>query len=155
MELIEKFLKKLPNTLTENYCWEWQGIKDKQNYGILHHNRKNLKAHRISYEIYYSEPLGELYCLHKCDNPSCVNPNHLFSGTNLDNMRDKVKKGRCFTGNQKGEKNGSSKLKDKDVIDIRYLYSKGITKKQLAKKYNIHEINVYYIITNKTWKHLL
>jgi hypothetical protein len=114
MSLLEKFCNHLPDILDENQCWKWQGhINHKKGgYGQLSYNKKTLKAHRISYEAYYAERLGDLHCLHKCDNPSCVNPLHLFPGTNLDNVRDKVKKGRCYTGNQKGENNGASKLSD-------------------------------------------
>ena len=155
MDLITKFLNNLPDILDENLCWNWNGTKDKGNYGVLYHNKKALKAHRISYEIYYSEPLNELHCLHKCDNPSCVNPNHLFSGTNSDNVRDKIEKGRCFTGNQKGSKNGFSKLIEKEVIEIRNLYHIGISKNELSKRYNVHRSNIHYIVTNKTWTHLL
>ena len=155
MNIVDKFLSKLPEILNENVCWNWQGTKDKNGYGVLNHTKKALKAHRISYEIYYSKPLNQLHCLHKCDNPSCVNPLHLFSGTNLDNVRDKIQKGRCFTGNQKGSKNGFSKLTEKEVIEIRNLYNMGVSKKDLSKKYNVHKSNIHYIVTNKTWIHLL
>jgi len=155
LNIIDKFLNKLPEILNENDCWNWEGPKDKNGYGVFNHNKKTLKAHRISYEIYYSEPLNELHCLHKCDNPSCVNPLHLFSGTNLDNVRDRVRKGRSSTGNQKGSKNGFSKLTEKEVIEIRNLYNMGVSKKELSKKYNVHRCNIHYIVTNKTWTHLL
>jgi len=158
MSLVEKFSKYLPDILNENECWEWQGSINhkKGGYGQLSHNNKLLKAHRVSYEIHYAKPLNELHCLHKCDNPSCVNPMHLFAGTNLDNIRDKVSKGRCYTGNQKGEKNGASKLTDSDVIKIRELYKTGnYTTFKLGEMYNVNRSTISYIINNKTFKHLL
>ena len=158
MSLVEKFCNHLPDILDENQCWEWQGTINhkKGGYGQLSYNKKTLKAHRISYEIYYAEPLGDLHCLHKCDNPSCVNPIHLFPGTNLDNVRDKVKKERCYTGNQKGENNGASKLSDDIAKNIRKLYNTGsYTKTKLGEMYNVHRSTISYIVNNKTFKHLL
>jgi hypothetical protein len=156
MSLVEKFCKYLPNILDETQCWEWGGKLDTYGYGYICNNKKTLKAHRVSYEIHYAEPLNGLHCLHKCDNPSCVNPLHLFAGTNLDNVRDKVKKGRCYTGNQKGQNNGASKLKDNDVKTIRKLYNTGsYTTVNLGKMYNVHRSTISYIINNKTYKHLL
>ena len=158
MSLIERFSKYLPDILDENQCWEWQGsINHKRGgYGQLIFNKKTLKAHRISYEIHYAEPLGNFHCLHKCDNPKCVNPAHLFAGTNLDNVKDKVSKGRCYTGNQKGENNGASKLTDDIVKNIRKLYNTGgYTTTKLAEMYNVHRSTISYIVNNKTFKHLL
>jgi len=158
MDLVDKFHEYLPNILNENKCWEWQGSINyaKGGYGQLSHNKKTLKAHRVSYELYYAEPLNDLHCLHKCDNPSCVNPMHLFAGTNLDNVKDKILKGRCYTGYQKGEHNGASKLKDKDVIQIRKLYkTKNYTTIKLGKMYGVHRSTISYIVNNKTYTHLL
>jgi hypothetical protein len=158
MSLIGKFSKYLPDVLDENLCWEWKGPVNlkRGGYGQFHFNKKTLKAHRVSYEIHYAEPLGSFHCLHKCDNPKCVNPLHLFSGTNLDNVRDKVNKGRCYTGNQKGEYNGASKLTDDIVKNIRKLYNTGCyTTTKLAEMYNVHRSTISYIVNNKTFKHLL
>ena len=156
MTLLEKFYNKLPDILDENFCWEWKGAIDAYGYGVLSNKDKTTKAHRVSYEIYYAKPLGDLHCLHRCDNPSCVNPLHLFAGTNLDNVRDKVKKGRCYTGNQKGENNGASKLSDTQVSKIRELYNSGkYTTLKLGEMYNVNRSTISYIINNKTYKHLL
>ena len=156
MTLLEKFYNKLPDILDENFCWEWKGAIDAYGYGVLSYNGKTLKAHRASYEIHYAEPLNELHCLHKCDNRKCVNPLHLFPGTNLDNVRDKVKKGRCYVRNQKGENNGASKLSDTQVLKIRELYKSGkYTTLKLGEMYNVNRSTISYVINNKTYKHLL
>jgi len=156
MSLCDIFCKYLPETLDENKCLEWIGWIQKDGYGGLSYNGKILKAHRVSYEIYHSEPLGNLHCLHRCDNRKCVNPLHLFSGTNLDNIRDKVQKGRCYTGNQKGEHNGASKLTDNQVRQIRKLrILEKYTTTKLGEMYNVHRSTISYIINNKTYKHLL
>ena len=158
MDLKEKFYENLPNNLTENKCWNWKGWINhaKGGYGQISHNNKILKAHRVSYELYYEKSLDNLHCLHKCDNPSCVNPLHLFAGTNLDNIQDKVNKNRCYSGYQKGEHNGASKLKDKDAIEIRKLYNtKNYTTIKLGKMYGVSRSTISYIVNNKTFKHLL
>jgi hypothetical protein len=75
-------------------CWEWQGGKSKDGYGYLHLAGQTKLAHRVSYELHHGEiPKGLVIC-HKCDNPPCVNPKHLFIGTHLDNAVDRDKKGR-------------------------------------------------------------
>ena len=158
MDLKEQFCKYLPDILDENKCWEWKGAINylRGGYGVICNNKKTLKAHRVSYELHYEKSLGNLHCLHKCDNPSCVNPLHLFAGTNLDNVKDKINKGRCYTGHQKGEYNGASKLKDKDVIEIRKLYNtKNYTTIKLGKMYGVNRSTISYIVNNKTFKHLL
>lgn len=79
---------------TKDECWEWTGERNDKGYGQLRQCGKYKKSHRLSYEHFTGRQLGKLLCCHTCDNPSCVNPNHLFAGTNQDNMDDCVRKGR-------------------------------------------------------------
>lgn len=76
------------------HCWIWTGKPDPQGYGRFQIGNQNLLAHRISFEICHNESLGEFHALHRCDNPPCINPTHLFKGTHQDNMRDRDAKGR-------------------------------------------------------------
>ncbi len=76
-------------------CWEWTACK-LHGYGTIRVGNKNLRAHRLSYEIFYKQHPGDMHVCHHCDNPGCVNPEHLFLGTDQDNSNDKVAKGRQF-----------------------------------------------------------
>ena len=131
-------------------CWNWERYKDKDGYGQFQFSHLKEKfifvAHRASYEINVSAiPFGMLVC-HKCDNPSCVNPSHLFLGTNLDNTMDKVSKNR----QAKADKSGRAKLKWDDVNNIRNSYSTTAVK-DLSKKYIVDKKTILSIVKNSSW----
>ncbi len=136
-------------------CWEWTGTKFTEGYGSLWNGKKNIKAHRISWMIAHGEmPPDNLYVCHHCDNPSCVNPNHLFLGTSKDNILDMMNKGRgnfiC------GEKQPNHKLTTEDVLLIRKLYRLGAsTQIQLAKDFNMSFQQISRIVNNQRWTHIL
>lgn len=135
-------------------CWLWFGIFDKNGYGRfpLYLDGKNrvLLAHRISWEIYRGETNG-LFVLHKCDVPACINPDHLFLGTQADNMADCARKGRAV-GNRGlvvGEKHGMSKLTWEAVREIR---DSSLTQYQLADKFGVHQSLVSLVQRRKIWR---
>ena len=155
---IEKYFNKLFNK--SGYCWEWIGLKTDFGYGIVpyYFTRKyNEKlAHRVSYLINKgSLPKWEGYkskcVLHICDNPACVNPDHLFLGTHTDNMRDMHNKGRGCVG----EKHRSSKFTEKEIVKIRERLNNGERAFNLAKEYKVTARAMYQIRDKRTWKSAL
>ena len=134
-------------------CWRWTAHLNTCGYGKFRYNKKSWTAQRISWMICYGKiPEGMLVC-HRCDNPSCVNPDHLFLGTPKDNVRDCVSKGRRAP--QCGEKNYNSKLTEPEVTRIRSEYkSGGVTLQELADKYGVNYPAIHKIIKRKTWKYV-
>ena len=100
-------------------CWNWSEGKDKDGYGKICVNRKHLRAHRLSYEVFISKFDSKNIICHKCDNPSCINPDHLFLGTWLTNMQDKVNKGRLRNQNMDKThcKNGHEFSSDNTILN--------------------------------------
>lgn len=149
MDLLERFNEKWI-TIPETGCYWWTSVIV-QGYGHIRKNGKWVKAHRVSYELNKGKiPKGMNVC-HTCDNPMCVNPDHLFLGTQKDNMHDKVKKGRAFTGDQKGANNGAAKLTESDIRDIRK--SQGSCK-ELAIKFFTSPMNISLIKRRLAWAHV-
>lgn len=128
-------------------CIIWPRYKDKRGYGYTWHKGKTAYAHRVAYEEAFG-PIPEGMCvLHKCDNPSCVNIDHLFLGTNDDNVKDRNKKQRQAFG----IKNGRTKLTEHSVMKIR---SSSDTQEVLAEQYGISPSHVFRIKNRKVWKYL-
>jgi len=137
-------------------CWEWQGCKNNKGYGMFRVNNKHKYVHRFSYEIHKGEiPKGKFVC-HHCDNPSCVNPDHLFCGTNSDNLMDASRKGRLKNRNHPtGSKNGFSKLNEQKVKKIKkQLMDKTKTYEEISKPYGVDKTTIGLIARNKTWAHV-
>lgn len=153
-------------TANDEKCWNWEGCKSKQGYGQFS-IKQSYPAHRLSFFINNNvDPLQMLVC-HTCDNTSCVNPKHLFLGTNQDNVDDKMKKGRLLVpggwskGKEnnkiKGAGNGSAKLTEDQVIQIKKEYKKGSWKfssVKLGKKYNVESTAILNIVNGKTWTNI-
>ena len=129
-------------------CWEWQGRKDKGGYGRLDARL----AHRVAWEL-LEGPIPENLCvLHSCDNPSCVNPYHLFLGTQKDNVADMIAKGRG--SNRIGESNPNAQITEFDALEIRRLSQAGLKNRQLAGLFRMSSGQISNIITKQAWSHL-
>jgi len=137
---------------SESGCWAWLGATNDCGYGQI----SGWYAHRLSYEI-HKGPIPEgLWVLHRCDNPPCSNPDHLFLGTAADNSADASRKGRLDgKPNQRcGEEVKSSKLVSEQVLEIRTLADAGADLGELARRYSVSKDNVWLIARRKSWKHL-
>ena len=131
-------------------CWEWKGAKNPDGYGRFRLRSRLVQAHRFVYSLAYGNiPRGLCVC-HHCDNPGCVNPNHLFLGTLVDNQRDSIAKERC----SRGERHGRTRLVDNDVHEIRRLCSLGVTQTLLAKMWKLSRPQVSSIVNKVSWKHI-
>ena len=130
---------------SENECWEWTGSKTAAGYGLIYWNNELQYAHRLSLEFDDRPVPTRWHACHTCDNPSCVNPKHLFSGTPRDNMQDKVSKGRHTFG----ENHPNSKLTKEDVSTIRQMADEGILLVDIASAFNITAGYVSEILSNR------
>jgi len=138
-------------------CWFWVGCRDQTSYGRMRTKNNNCQfSHRISWQMFKGIIPKGMKVLHKCDNPSCVNPEHLFLGTQNDNVQDMIIKGRMSSKKSfPGELNGYSKLKNFQVLEIREIYSKKtLNQYELARKYNVSSMTINRIVNNKLWRHI-
>ena len=146
--LIEAFNEKY--TYSESGCWLWNGSKHKNTgYAQITINGKSLTASRVSYELFTGEIPQGMYVLHSCDVRHCVNPKHLFLGTQQNNIDDMMEKGR----GPNGSKNGRSKLTEIKVDDIRSMIKSQIPIKDIAKKHGVSASTISMIKNGHTWGH--
>jgi hypothetical protein len=137
-------------------CWEWQAGRFDSNYGAFcAEGRRNARAHRVSWRLANGPiPNGMLVC-HRCDNPPCVNPAHLFLGTNLDNSADMVAKGRRRTGGKpRGSAHWAVKLTDAQALEIRELWRWGADMFVIAKRFGVTYATANCIGRGRAWAHL-
>jgi len=138
-----------------NECWEWQGYINDSGYGQFRcGNGALLRAHRISYEIHKGAIPDGLIILHKCDNPRCVNPDHLSVGTHADNIHDMDQKGRRINSPHYGESHGMSKLTAELVRQIRDLADSGISYEEIGRRFAISANHAGRIAKRESWAHI-
>lgn len=130
-------------------CIIWAGSKDRDGYGTVSLAGKKYQAHRVAYSKHYGIDIQGSVIRHTCDNPPCVNPEHLIIGTHQDNMRDMVSRGRQRKA--KGEQNSKAKLTAADVKHIRRLIANGEMLKDIAKNYGVRTTTITAIKTGQNW----
>jgi hypothetical protein len=146
-ELFESKLMPVP----ECGCWLWTGATFSGGYGHILHEGKHCSAHRMAWE-YYRGPIPEgLSVLHKCDTPPCCNPDHLFLGTQMNNVHDMHRKGRWEPTPLYGHENSMSKLTEDQAIDILWSKDASIV---LSRLHGVSTATIKDIRSGRTWKHL-
>lgn len=135
-------------------CHTWTGARGgfRGQYGVLTINAERWYAHRAAWVIVHGQIPDGLCVLHRCDNPPCVNPEHLFLGTNADNTNDMVVKGRARGGGLVGEMHGRSKLTESAVREIRERYSSGEPQRKLAAEFGVCKSVLARAVHGQTWK---
>lgn len=146
MNDIDKF-ESMVVRIPESGCWIFMG-SDTNQYGHVRfiYGGKRTGAHRWSYEKHVGSAEGKSI-LHHCDVPSCVNPNHLFAGTQADNMKDKAKKGRC--ADRHNEKHPLCRITNEQILEMRALRKEGWKQKDLAAKFEVGQDYVSRITNGK------
>jgi len=159
MTLLARLTAKILKT---RGCWEFTGAKNNKGYGHIGVGGRGtgqILAHRAAYECFVGPIPPGMFVLHHCDNPSCVNPDHLYVGTQKDNIRDAVNRGRHFTPTLPGEGNQNVRVTDKQVEKMRAEYKgrqspnrprTGPTLKELAAKYGISLVQTHRIVTGQS-----
>ena len=132
-------------------CWEFTKGRNAGGYGVVRIHDKSMLTHRASYLYHYNSIPTGLHVLHKCDNPCCCNPEHLFIGTDRDNMEDKVRKGRQSRQGMLGKEHPMAILEDKNVITI---FTSSLNTLELASIYNVSPSTISAIRNKSCWKHV-
>ena len=146
---IERFWSRVQTT-GDDTCWPWLRycMSPPKNYGQTGLGQTVLYTHRVAYELIYGAFAKELCVLHKCDNPPCCNPSHLFLGSKMDNNKDMANKGRRVFA-------PGAKLTWEEVRMIRLLYSSGtVSQRYLSQQFNIGRSQISYIVNFKQWKEI-
>lgn len=144
-----------PKVEKTNGCWHWIGAKNKDGYGQFYVSQQYQEgAHRFMYEKSFGSIPKGMCVLHRCDNPACVNPDHLFLGTHRDNTQDMINKGRKQTNPPRGSKHHNSILTEDDVINIRSLKILGYTCKELSRKLGLKQRTIRAVVNRENWKHI-
>ena len=144
----DRFWAKVDKT---DSCWLWTAAKVRHGYGLFHWPQGDRQAqgtaHRYSWRLHRGEIPAEMFVLHRCDNPSCVNPDHLFLGTHRENMKDKMAKGRWNTGHGK-------RIAPDTVRLIRREVNNGTSRGAMARRLGVSATMVSEICSGKRWKNI-
>jgi len=145
--MFQRFMAKVE---PDGECWRWTAFKNWDGYGVFGVKSKAIGAHRAAYMIFSGDIPAGLCVLHSCDRPWCVNPAHLYVGTQLENVRDRVVRGR--SGSLRGEAHGRAKLTSGDVANIRAEIAAGAVQRRLAERYGVTPTTILGIKRRRIWK---
>jgi hypothetical protein len=145
-EFQQRFWEKVNKTST---CWWWTGARNNLGYGFIRRRPKTYSAHRLSWTFANGPIEDSLWVLHKCDNPSCVNPDHLFLGTHRDNERDKTEKGRAH---RIGTRN--AKLTEEQVREIRVLSAAGLSQRKIASQFGVTQVTICNVQRGRSYSYV-
>lgn len=156
-EFGQDYIKKLETrfwakTQVNGDCLEWTGAISSSGYGTIGVGRSSLKSHRVAFELVNGYLPPDAYVCHRCDNPRCVKPDHLFLGTAKDNIQDCVRKNRRNT--PKGADSSRARLTESDVVGIRLKHSAGQTQRSLANEYSVGLSAIKHILHGRSWRHV-
>lgn len=151
--LVARFWAKVDRQESSK-CWEWTAHRNRKGYGQMGvgtgSRQPRCSSHRISWELHFGAIPDGLFVCHRCDNPPCVNPAHLFLGTHTENVADMTNKRRQAFGSRSGR----SKLSESSVLEIRRLYDSGVSHKKLARIFGIGNTCAYMAAARKNWRHV-
>ena len=150
----ERFWAKVDASGGPAACWAWNASRDGFGYGHFATERRRIeRAHRVSWRFSNGRSIPDgVLVLHRCDNPWCVNPAHLWLGTDADNVRDAVAKRRARGA--VGERNQGAKLTESQVLDVRRRYREGARQVDIAAAFGIRQTTVSQIVRRETWAHV-
>jgi len=158
----EVLIRNMPDNVRQRFwskvdksggCWNWIASRNRKGYGQFDWRKlgRPYLAHRVSWIMHNGGDLGGLCVLHRCDNPACVNPSHLWVGTPAENSTDMVKKGRS----SKGENHCHAKLTPSDIVKIRDLFSQGaLTQAQIGERFGVARTTISSIVTRRNWGYI-
>lgn len=148
-----RFLKQMDTRdFNPEVCWEWGGQLNQNGYGRFVVGGIHRLAHRVAYEFFAGPIPDGMNVCHSCDNRLCVNPHHLWLGSQSENLQDAVAKGRMVHPDTSGERNGNRKLNQADVDLIRAMFAGGQKKYRIAEKFGVSPATIADIIGGKTWR---
>lgn len=147
---VDRLVRLASDGRTTADCWPWPWTHNKRGYGVISVGKRQYIAVRVILGLHNATDWLERQACHRCDNPTCVNPSHLFIGSIADNQHDKGAKGRAAKGEANG---GGGKLTADDVARIRELVAAGLTDREVAEQFPVSPAMVYRIKTGRVWRH--
>ncbi len=145
------FFSKIAATADPERCWLWLAATNAAGYGRFRVSPSMELAHRVSWEVFKGPIPDGMNVCHDCDTPACVNPDHLFLGTQADNLADMTRKGRRRGGGGAGIKNGRAKLTERDVLDIRLSEETCVA---LGRRYGVNHVAISRVRRRESWTHI-